>query len=199
MTTTPIYDEKDLLKKLREGDYMAFEVIYQKYNRPIAANLFRLLKSREIVEETLQDLFLKIWEQRDQIHIHQSLQAFLYRTASNLAHDYFRKAARDKKLAEHLWDNLMEAYDPFNGVCHEELDKALYKLIDDLPAQRKKVFVLCKLEGKSYIEVSKMLDISVAAVNDHITKANKFLKANYTKVSPLLALWVCNQIWENIK
>ncbi|UZJ63980.1 sigma-70 family RNA polymerase sigma factor [Sphingobacterium sp. KU25419] len=81
---------------------------------------------------------------------------------------------------------MVATYNPFEGVAEEEIDKALYSLIDSLPAQRKKVFMLCKLEGKSYNEVSAMLGISVAAVNDHITKANKFLKTNYAHVAPLM-------------
>lgn len=186
MTLLPLYDEKDLLVKLRDGDYAAFEIIYRRYSKPISANLFRILKSRELVEETLQDLFLKVWEQHSSIYIEQSLQSYLHRVAGNLAYDYFRKMARDKKLAGHVWENMVTTYNPFEGVADEEVDRALYSLIDNLPAQRRRVFMLCKLEGKSYNEVSSMLGISVAAVNDHITKANKFLKTNYAHVAPLM-------------
>ncbi|UZJ63979.1 hypothetical protein OKW96_16425 [Sphingobacterium sp. KU25419] len=96
MTSLPIYDERDLLNRLRNGDYAAFEIIYHRYNKPITANLFRILKSRELVEETLQDLFLKVWEQHSTIHIEQSLQSYLHRVAGNLAYDYFRKVARTR-------------------------------------------------------------------------------------------------------
>lgn len=199
MTTLPYIDEQDLLTRLREGDYMAFEAVYHQYKKPIAANLFRLLKSRELVEETLQELFLKLWENRENIQPGKPVLAYLHKVAVNLAHDYFRKAARDKKLANTIWESMRGYYTPSDEINQQEADEALYKVIDGLPAQRRRVFIMCKLESKSYEEVSKLLDISVAAVNDHITKANKFLKQHYPRETPFIVLLICDQILQGIK
>jgi DNA-directed RNA polymerase specialized sigma24 family protein len=69
-----------------------------------------------------------------------------------------------------------------------------YTAFEKLPEQRKKVFLLCKLEKKSYAEVSRLLQISEAAVNDHITKANRFLRDNYDKAIPFAVVVFCNHL-----
>src|SRR5690606_31830867 len=131
-----------------------------------------ILKDRDLVEDTLQELFFRLWERREQIDPAQPIQGFLFRIATNLAHDHFRKLARDERLAEAFWDAAMAGTEAVGGSYPAELDKALYEVIDQLPPQRRRVFLLCKFESKTYEEVSKLLGISVPAVNDHITKAN---------------------------
>src|SRR3546814_923282 len=61
-----------------------------------------------------------------------------------------------------------------------EITKELYQAIEMLPPKRRKVFILCKLESKSYEEVSRLLNISPGTVNDHIRKANSFLRQYLT-------------------
>jgi len=65
----------------------------------------------------------------------------------------------------------------------------LDQAIEQLPEQRRRVFILCKIEGKSYEEVSKLLSISVATVNTHITNANNTLK-NYFQQRPDLSFLI---------
>ncbi len=191
MKTALSIDEKDLLLRLRNGDKWAFEQLYDMYKERLAINLFRLLKSWEEAEEILQELFIRIWENRKQIDAQKSFSAYLYRIAGNLVNDYFRKIAKDKKLVEELWLRLSELYDPDFLATQIKADEELMRTIQKLPRQRQTVFKLCKLEGKSYTEVGRILSISEAAVNDHISKANKFLREHYDKTYPILALLFC--------
>lgn len=175
------FDERDLLLRLRDGDQRAFTVLYDHYKANITSKLFALLKIDELVEDTLQELFYRVWEKRQSINPEQPIVGYLFRIAANLANDHFRKLARDRQLAasfKFLLTNETES------SYQKEIDEALYKLIDQLPQQRKKVFLMCKFENRSYDEVSTQLGISVNAVKDHVVKANKFLKSNYAKIAP---------------
>ncbi|MBW3524688.1 sigma-70 region 4 domain-containing protein [Chryseobacterium sp. NKUCC03_KSP] len=80
-----------------------------------------------------------------------------------------------------MWLRISNLYNPFESQSEIKADQELFRTIERLPEQRKKVFLLCKIEKRSYAEVSKLLQISEAAFNDHITKANRFLKDNYNK------------------
>lgn len=193
-----VLNEKELLIRLRAGDKNAFEQLYHTYKERLAANLFNLLKSWDEVEEKLQELFVRIWENRQQIDTEKPFQAYLYRIAINLVNDYFRNLAKDKKLADQLWMHLSELYEPDFLLAQIKTDEELMRIIEQLPPQRKNVFKLCKLEGKTYAEVSRMLCISQAAVNDHITKANKFLYENFNKSIPLLVLLLCQQLTKGV-
>lgn len=184
MSSPTTSNEKELLLRLHNGDYIAFEKIYSIHKEKMGGSIFRLVKSWDLVEDILQELFIKLWKNRTIIDVEKPIEAYLFRIAANLVNDYFRGISKDKKLAEELWHRLSELYDPFDDVSQSESDHELFRSIDRLPDQRKKVFLLCKMEKKSYAEVSKLLQISEAAVNDHITKANRFLKENYDKAIP---------------
>ena len=175
------HNEKDLLLKLQDGDQRAFTILYDRYKTRIAAKLFSVLKIDELVEDTLQELFFRVWQKRQSIDPDQPFVGYLYRIASNLANDHFRKLARDRQLAASID---LPLTDETELSYQKEIDEALYKLIDQLPQQRKKVFLMCKFENKSYDEVSTTLGISTNAVKDHVVKANKFLKSNYARIAP---------------
>ncbi len=189
-------DEYSLLLRLRDGEPIAFELLYNKYKGRLAKNLYKLLKSWEEVEEVLQELFVRVWDNRRKIDPQKSFQAYLYRIANNLVYDYYRKIAKDKVLMEKLWDQLNVI--DLSEIVKDQIitDKELMRTIDQLPAQRKLVFKLCKLEGKSYAEVSQMLNISHAAINDHITKANRFIQQHYNRSILLITFFLCSPLAE---
>lgn len=196
MKTHHAIDEKDLLVKLQDGDQRAFTMLYDRYKARITAKLFTLLKVDELVEDALQELFYRVWQKRQSIDPEQPFIGYLYRIAANLANDHFRKLARDRQLAASMEFPLTDEGEVF---YQEELDEALYKLIDQLPQQRKKVFILCKFENKSYDEVSALLGISTNAVKDHIVKANKYLKSNYASIAPWAVYCVIAQSFADFK
>ncbi|MBT2621921.1 sigma-70 family RNA polymerase sigma factor [Chryseobacterium sp. ISL-6] len=194
MNAPPIVNEKELLLRLRQGDYVAFEKIYSIHKEKIAGRIFRLLKSWDLVEDVLQELFIRLWKNKELIDTEKPIDAYLFRITTNLVNDYFRGISKDKKLADELWYRISELYNPFDEVSQTKADQELFRSIDRLPEQRKKVFMLCKMERKSYAEVSKLLKISEAAVNDHITKANRFLKDNYDKAIPFAVMLFCSHL-----
>ncbi|ALR29261.1 hypothetical protein ATE47_01365 [Chryseobacterium sp. IHB B 17019] len=194
MKSLPIIDERNLLLRLQKGDYTAFEIIYSNHKKKITQRLLRLLTSPDLVEDVLQELFIKLWNNRKSIDAEKPIEAYLYRIATNLVNDYFREISKNKKLAEELWHRISEFYNPFEEISQVSADSELFRSIDRLPEQRRKVFLLCKLEKKSYAEVSRLLQISEAAVNDHITKANRFLRDNYDKAIPFAVIVFCNQL-----
>ncbi|SKB38487.1 RNA polymerase sigma-70 factor, ECF subfamily [Sphingobacterium nematocida] len=186
--------ESLLITRLKEGDKHAFEILYNLHKRRLAANLYKLLKSWTEVEEILQELFVRVWTYRTNIDVEKSFQAYLHRIASNLVHDYFRKLSSDKRLLEQVWENMSFFEHPEFIKKQVLADQELMRTIAQLPPQRRLVFKLCKLEGHSYEEVSKQLQISKAAVNAHITKANRFILENYDKNSTLILLLIASCI-----
>ncbi len=189
----PPVDERDLLQKLRDGDRQAFETIYHHYKRRLAGNLLRLLKSHDLVDDALQELFARLWEHRATVSVDQPLKAYLFGIARNLTIDTYRRAAREEKFRNRLTEAFEEAYRHVEErLMPDERLEWLEEAIAQLPPQRQRVFRLCKLEGKSYEEVSELLDISTATINAHITKANRqvqeFFAARRHLAGSLLAL-----------
>ena len=164
-------DEKELLLLLLKGNEQAFEKIYKLYSARLYGNLLKLVKSEAEAQEILQDVFLKIWENRQSIDMEKSFRSYLFKIAENKVYDFFRKVARDKKRAAQLIALATNEYVPVGELLQsDEKTAMLEKAIDALPPQRQQVFKLCKLEGRSYKEVSELLGISVSTISDHIVK-----------------------------
>jgi RNA polymerase sigma factor (sigma-70 family) len=179
-------DEKFLLLRLKNGDERAFEILYNNYKVRIAGNLFKLLKSDDLVKEILQELFVKIWEVRTQIDPEKSFKSYLFRIAENLVHDYFRKVAKDRRLLNKIVASSSELYLHIEeDMLTKEDAQKLYEAINLMPPQRKMVFTLCKLEGKSYKEVEEIMGINVKTISSHMLQANRFLRTYFRDSSAL--------------
>ena len=178
MYTDPLY-EKDLIKFLIKDDEAAYEKLYRLYSTRLLAYLIKLLKSEDIACEALQDVFIKVWRNRHQIDAEQSFRSYLFRIAENHVYDFFRKAARDKKLQEVLIRKTSKEYSPVEEALYtKERSRLLKEAIDALPPKRREIFQLVKIEERSYEEVSLLLHISTSTINDHVVKATKFIKKN---------------------
>ena len=177
--------ERDLVLALQRGDEEAFETIYGLYSQRLFGRLLKLVKTEAQAQEILQDVFIKLWQYRHSLDPEKSFRSFLFKIAENKVYDFFRKAARDKVMEANLI-----SLSTTNYINIEEYTRAeenlilLYKAIERLPPQRQQVFRLCKLEGRSYKEVSELLSISLSTISDHIVKATKAIKEYFYKQPP---------------
>lgn len=172
-------NEKHVVVLLTEGNEVAFEKLYHLYSDRLLAYLLKLLKSEDMACEVLQEVFIKVWHNRQHIDAEQSFRSYLFRIAENLVYDFFRKAARDKELQSVLIRTACKEYSPIEeGLCTKERSRLLQEAIDALPPKRREVFQLVKMEERSYEEVSHMLHVSTSTINDHIVKATKFIREN---------------------
>ena len=172
-----LFTEKELVELLKYGDKFAFEQLYHNYKERIYGNLYKMVKSVEISEEILQDLFVKIWISRENLDIEKSFRSYLFKISENLVYDFFRKAALNKELESYLVSVAVPATSPVEQhIYYKEGNYMLAKAIESLPPRRKQIYILCKIEGKSYREVSRLLGVSISTINEHIVKATRVVK-----------------------
>jgi len=172
-------NEKDLVTLLKNSDPYAFEEIYKLYSSRLLGYIIKLVKSELYAAELLQETFIKLWNNRNNIDVHQSFRAYLFRIAENNVYDFFRKAARDKKLQEAIIKSACEHYQHVEeNLLTKENEQILQDAINLLPPKRREIFQLIKIEERSYDEVSEILSISTSTINDHIVKATKFIREN---------------------
>lgn len=170
-------NEKDLVIRLKDGDTRAFEQIYQLYSSRLLGFLIKLVKSDLYAAELLQDTFIKLWDNRMNIDPNQSFRSYLFRIAENSVYDFFRKAARDKKLQAAIIKSACGKYQHVEeNLLTKENEQILQEAINLLPPKRRLVFQLIKIEERSYDEVSTLLNISESTINDHIVKATKTIR-----------------------
>ena len=177
MATVIPYNEQLLLNGLRQGDQASFDQLYQLYSERLYLNLLKLVKHPETAEEILQDIFIQVWEKRNTIEIHTSIRAYLFRIGENKVYDFYRKVRRDKVLYAHVKAAASEQYTHIEEtLLYRENEQLLHAAVTALPPQRRQVFELCKLQGKTYEQVSAQLGISTSTINDHIVKATRSIR-----------------------
>lgn len=155
---------------------MSFEEIYKKYNRKIYSFSLRYLKNKEDAEGIVQEVFLKLWEHSSKLKKDSNLNAWLFTVTFNAIRKHFRKLEGEKK---HL-DGYARQMDKENEEISETeyydlLEKATH-LIDKLPPQQKKVFLLRREKGLSSAEMAEELKLSRKTVENHLNRARSFLK-----------------------
>ncbi|SMC96766.1 RNA polymerase sigma factor [Pedobacter africanus] len=180
-----------LLLQLKQGNEPAFNTLYLTYSKPLYKKINRVVKDESVADELLQDLFLKIWEKREDIRPEQSFVSFLHTVANNLVYDYFRKISKDKRLHARLLVNAVDYYmQTEEALINKETSGMIQEAINSLSESRRKVFILCKIEGKSYQEAADILGITAATVNSHMVNAIRFIKEHLYKKENISAVVV---------
>lgn len=182
-------DEK-LSILLFKGDSGAFEEIFNRYWLKLYAAAFKRVKSREVAEEIIQDLFTLLWTKRESIQIHTSLAAYLFTSVRYMVFNHIQKEIvrenyKDSFQAASIFcDNSTE-----ETVFLNELIRNIEKEVKYLPPQCRSVFELSRKENKTNREIAEVLGISEKTVEGHLSKAIKQLKVGLTDIRRL-ASWV---------
>ena len=165
------------VKCLVEGDENAFTTLYNKYHRKIYYTAMKMTQSEVLAGDVTQNVFLKVWEKRASLNPEQNFAAYISVICRNSVFDIFKKAAHEETIKKELqqFAEISESEQEDNDF-YETYQKLLDKAIAELPQQRRVVFELCKLKKKTYDEVARKMNISRSTVQDHIVKANKFIR-----------------------
>lgn len=177
METNRTIDEKELLLQLKDGDKVAFSIIYQKYSLTIYANIMRMVHSEDAADDLLQEVFLNIWENRHKIDPEKSFKGYLLTCSKFLVLNFLRHITIGKQVENYLINSKSTFYHHIEeNLIYKDTEEVFQKVVAQLPPQRRKIYTMCKIEGKSYSEVADVLGISISTVQDHIVKASRFIK-----------------------
>lgn len=165
------------LEDLKEGRREGFDYIYTRYSKMLLPKMQRMIKNPEIADELLQDVFLKVWLNKSEIDITKSFTGWIFTIAQNTVYAYYRKLALDVKMQKHLLETFAEFYDQTEDyILNKERVSLLNDAVEKLPTQRKEIFKLCKIEGKSYQEAADLLSLSSSTVSNQLVSATKYIK-----------------------
>lgn len=177
-----LQDEADLLRRLKLGDTDAYMQLYQYYHPALYAYVSRFIKISQLAEDTLQEVFIKIWEIRERINPDLSFNAYLYRISRNHVFKQLKKIAADEDLRMRTMLALGQSVeDADSRVRWQQYEALLKTAIGQLSTQRRKVFELCRQQGKTYDEVAAELGISRNTVKEHMVMAIKSIKEYFAR------------------
>ena len=154
----------ELIRRYRDGDVSAFETLLERYERPLLRYVGRYCMSRgkSTAQDVVQEVFLRLVRERNQLGKVRDVSSWLYRVAHNLAIDALRKESRMEQR-EQLVATTEEQ--PPSGVAERrELGEIVQSKLLSLPEKQRDVLVLKVQEGKSYREISDVTGLSTSNV-----------------------------------
>lgn len=175
--------DKPLVIRLKRADTDAFKELYRKYIHKLFAYTLRTAKSPALAEDVVHDVFVTIWEKRDQIDPEQSFQAYLFTIARNHLLNFIKREAHKKDIIDQMIGNTVpvQSESTQERVLYNESHRLFREAIEQLPDRRKEVFQLCHLDGLTYEEAADRLDITSSTVNTQMVKARKFIREYLTE------------------
>jgi RNA polymerase sigma-70 factor (ECF subfamily) len=176
MFITP-YNEEQILKALSEGDKEAFLKIYEDYWYKVFLIAYKRLGKKDIAEELTQDLFLKLWEKRQNLKP-QKISNYLYVSIRNSVIDYIHSGlVANKYLDFYKAFGELSSSSTQNVVEYDDLSEAIENGLLKLPAKTQQVFKLSRLDGWAPTKIAKHLHLSEKTVGYHLTKSLKFMRS----------------------
>lgn len=162
--------ENQLLLQTAQGDQIAFTQLFDAYHHALGAFVFGIIKSREVAEEVVLDVFLKIWTTREVLAEVQNFKAYLFTISRNAAISALRKAIRER-TRQAQWEHEQSPMLPIEPDNRELYFNLIDEAIAQLTPQRKKIYLMSRQKGMKYEDIAKELGLSRFTVRAHIQQA----------------------------
>ena len=193
MSDDKLLQEAELLPLLVKGDESAFLTVYKEYSSGIFSFILKYVNSTPLAEDLVQEVFLKIWESRKNLKHVRSLKAYLFITARNHTLNSLKKASRSEAaLGEIVNSYIALRNNTEDCLLEKEYKVFLDKVLAALPERSRRIFRLCREQGKSYEEVAAIMGISRNAVKNHMVFSMKVLRSSTEReLGVSLSLLLC--------
>ncbi len=167
-----------LALRIKNGDEYSFELLFRKYYVRLCGFANKFLNDPEEAREIVQDVFLGLWEEREDIRPEDSLNSYLFRITQNKSINKLRRRRVESKYTGILQLVYVENIElsPYDSLLVNELDNEIITAVGKLPVKCREIFDLSRMEGLRYSEIAKMLQISVKTVEAQMSKALKILR-----------------------
>lgn len=189
MTDKPQASEQYLIEALRAGSEDVFTIIYKKYWYKMFLVAYRKLQHKQIAEELVQDIFTRLWKERNDLRI-VSLDYYLFSAVRYEVIDQIRtQGAQSRYLDYYQAFSTFEDCNTENTIAYNDLNRAMDKSLAILPEKSQEIFKLSRLENWPVNRIASHFKLSEKAVEYHITKATKSLRVHLKDALISLFIW----------
>jgi len=170
-------NDKLLLQKLKKGDVSALEHIFDSYYTDICRYLLLYINNSMVVEGIVQELFIYIWEKREELHIHTSIESYLYNASKYKALNHLRNEKKQKEIREKVTKQQATSANLSEEIVEaDELKQIIENAVNLLPNKCQKIFRLSREDNLTNKEIASLLNLSVKTVENQMGTALKKLR-----------------------
>jgi RNA polymerase sigma-70 factor (family 1) len=181
-------NDEEIIARVRQHDEGALRRLLRKYQRPLGSFSYAILRSRDLADEAVSNVFLNIWRRRERLAIKTTVRSYLFAATGNQSINLWKE--KKKHAGVHLSDaharRLVDPRRTESEVLYRELRAEIDTLLSRLPPQRQRVFRLNRLEGLSYWQIAADLGLSEHTVQNHMTQAMRQLAQEWPRLRAAL-------------
>ncbi|MCG8699992.1 MAG: RNA polymerase sigma-70 factor [Bacteroidales bacterium] len=164
----------ELFERVRKGDKTAFQTLFDRYYKLLLGTAINILRDVDSSKDAVQEVYIQIWKNREQINFTSSIENYLKRSVINRSLNQIK--ARQKNDSEPIEENHSTSNSVSDQIEADELEKIVEKTIETLPDRCRLIYILRRQEDLSLKEIAEKLNISSKTVENQLTKALKILK-----------------------
>ena len=182
MKIRALHNETELIAAAAGGNEKAFAALFYGYRDKVYSAAMRLTHSTFLSEEVVQDIFLKLWINREKLPEIQDFEDYVFIMTRNHVFSAMKKMARQQQLVDDMQLKMPFSEDStYNLIMDQEIEEILHQAVELLPAQQKQIYLLSKEQEMKRDEIAKMLRISSETVKTHLARALRHIRA-YSKL-----------------
>lgn len=177
MKNTRFKDDIEAFAKVQEGDLVAYRFLFDTYFSDLCRFIKLFLNDSSIAEQIALDIFVNLWEKKDQVKIQQSLKGYLFKSAKYKAVSYLRQKKNDIILDIDQPEFLdRDGLTPENVMELEKLREIIDEAINDLPPKSRQIYRMAKEENLSHKQIAEILELSPKTVENQVGIAVRKLR-----------------------
>lgn len=170
-------EEHIIIRQFKQGDHHAFRVLYEKHAPRLFSFSKKYLQSNEDAEEIVHEVFLRLWEKRQNIDEHQSFSSYVIQAAKHRIYNSFRKKVNAQVYLDfHLLTNDVSKNFTELDVDFQDIKIRAEEAIKAMPPKRQEIFRMSRELGLKNKEIAEKLDISIKTVENQMGQALKYLR-----------------------
>jgi RNA polymerase sigma-70 factor (ECF subfamily) len=168
---------ENIILRLKDDDKSSVDELFTYYYPRLYHFSQSLLKIETYIDDILQEVFVKLWLNRNKINNVETFNAYIFTITKNEILNLIRSNLRDQTFKDKLYvRSVAEEYQTTTKFEFDEIKSSIERIVAGLPEKRQQIFILSRRDGLSNKEIAQQLNISCKTVEDHITHAIKYIK-----------------------
>ena len=174
--------ENEIIRRIRQGDIGQFESLFRSSYVSLVRYAKTLIKDHDSAEEIVQDLFFRLWQDKEKLNIESSLNGYLFRSVHNKCLHFIEHNKVVERYAEEMSFRQPDKQEsPSDILQYRELQARISRILERLPERCGQVFYLSRFEGLKYTEIAEKLSVSVKTVESNMGRALKEFRKELTE------------------
>lgn len=180
-------NDKELAIKIKQGDNAAFKALYDKYHRQLYFVAKKYLKDEQLSEDAVQDIFVKVWDTKEELNPNKSIKSFLFTILKNHVLNKIRRHGTRQKVLDYYKKNIHNKIvnTPIDELLFEEYKEVFSRAIKQLTPSQREVVKMKMVEKYTNEKIASIRNVSVNTVKTQYYLGSKFVREYLRKYSDI--------------